>query len=180
MGFRVPHVVIAILLYIVHMSNTKHTPPIKKDSKQLKPSGSWVVERDALKEYGDRKSRAILAIFTARRSSGKKEFFVSPHIADLYNLTPRDLNWALNKLDGIFINTIESKPGKFRLICLTPEWEAREANKAKARQNHPTNMNNGEELVIIDKADTLKNAATYIAACDDDTHAILRAIATEG
>jgi len=96
-------------------------------------------ERDALREFADRKTRAILAIFTSRRSSGKKEFFVPPHIAELYRLTPRDLAWAYEKLEGLCINTVNSKMGKFRIVRLTDEWEARESQETKVSKQVVSN-----------------------------------------
>ncbi len=86
---------------------------------------SWVTERDALRTLGDRKARAMLAVFTARRSARNEVFFVPPQIADLYGLKPRDLCWALNALEGALLTTIGAAKGKFRMIRLLPKWEDR-------------------------------------------------------
>jgi hypothetical protein len=74
--------------------------------------------------FGDRRSRAILAAMAARRSSGRQVFFVAPHIAEYFGLTPRDLHWALDALEDIVVQTVGSKQGKFRKIRLLSKWEA--------------------------------------------------------
>jgi hypothetical protein len=73
--------------------------------------------------FGDRRSRTILAIMAARRSSGREVFFVPPQIANLYGLTPRDLCWALDDLEGRVTVTVGSKQGKFRQVRLADRWE---------------------------------------------------------
>lgn len=95
---------------------------------------SWLPERDILIRHGDRRTRAILAIMAARRSSGRQIFFVAPHIAEFFDLAPRDLNWALDALDGTVVQTLNSRQGKFRRMSLLPEWEEQVATKSK---NHP-------------------------------------------
>lgn len=137
-------------------------------------SGSWVVERDALTQYGDRKTRAILAVFTARRSSKKKEFFVSPHIARHFNLSARDLYWALDKLEGELVRTLDSKTGKFRLLSLMPEWELLEGMKPKVA----TGSGHAEdgELLVVDKERELKQLPISI---DDEVAATLCELAKE-
>jgi hypothetical protein len=59
----------------------------------------------------------------ARRSSGREVFFVPPQIANLYGLTPRDLCWALDDLEGRVTVTVGSKHGRFRMIRLANTWE---------------------------------------------------------
>lgn len=86
---------------------------------------SWIVERDILSELGDRRTRAILAILMARRCAGVPVFFVPPHIAARFSLSPQDLSWALRSLDGQLVQTVRSTKGKFRHLRLLPEWEER-------------------------------------------------------
>ncbi len=112
-------------------NDTHSTPPPSpksgrpSHSQSVPPTISWITERDILREFGDRRTRAVLAILTARRSSGCPEFFVPPHIAALFYLTPKDLSWALQDLEGKLVNTRSSIKGKFRKVCLLPEWENR-------------------------------------------------------
>jgi len=84
---------------------------------------SWITERDMLRQFGDRRTRAILAIVTSRRSARTCKFFVPPHIAELYRLTSRDLCWAFKQLEGEILDTVESTKGRFRRIRLLPGWE---------------------------------------------------------
>ena len=158
------------------MSKVKHTHTTSQKSKRKPSSGSWVVERDALKEFGDRKARAILAIFTARRSSGKKEFFVPPHIAELYHLTPRDLNWAFKKLEGQITDTSGSRKGKFRHVRLTPEWEDRETGGGDMANRQASSDGSDEELVVIDKDVVTRGATMLPVDIDRDVAATLREI----
>lgn len=171
--------VIPLLLYLLLMSSGEHTQSREQDSKRKASSGSWITERDALREFADRKTRAILAIFTSRRSSGKKEFFVPPHIAELYRLTPRDLAWAYEKLEGLFINTVNSKMGKFRIVRLTDEWEARESQKTKVSKQVVSNKDSDEERVTIDR-ETIKLAALQSShAMDPGVEDTLRQLVAE-
>lgn len=101
---------------------------------------SWVTERDALVAFGDRKARAILAVFMARRSAKRNEFFVARSIAERFGLGVRDLNWALDKLEGELVETVESRKGRFRVIRLTVDWgETVDAEKSKVlgREENP-------------------------------------------
>jgi len=101
-------------------------------------SPSWIVERDSLRLWGDRKARAILAIFHARRCARKEEFFVHPDIAKRNGLTPSDLNWALNKLEGKLLETVKSQNGMYRVIRLLPQFEAVEDGPGEqSRQSGP-------------------------------------------
>ena len=103
--------------------STKRTHlPAHHSVGRLHPN-SWLPERDMLSKFGDRRSRAILAILAARRSSGRKEFFVPPQIAELFHITPRDLCWALDDLEGKVTETLGSIQGKFRKVRLLDEWE---------------------------------------------------------
>lgn len=132
---------------------------------------SWITERDILRELGDRRTRAVLAILTARRSSGCLEFFVPPHIATLFRLSPKDLCWALKDMDGTLLRTVGSTKGKFRKIRLLPEWE----NQVEAEKKHtatqaapPENRNHGTEPSISTDPDidaTLKVLAR-LQSCD--------------
>ena len=103
-------------------SKNARLSPMKTDAPA---TVSWITERDILRKFGDRRTRAILAVLTARRSSGCLNFFIPPHIAALFNLTPKDLCWALKDLEGKLIATRSSCKGKFRKVCLLPEWEGR-------------------------------------------------------
>ena len=95
---------------------------------------SWIVERDILSELGDRRTRAILAIVMARRCAGLPVFFVPPHIATRFLLSPHDLSWALRSLDGQLVETVGSTKGKFRRLRLLPEWEKRATATSKTAQ----------------------------------------------
>lgn len=86
---------------------------------------SWITERNVLREVGDRRTRAVLAIFHARRSARKETFFVPPQIAAIYRLKPADLCWALDALDGVVVETVGTTKGKFRTVRLLPRWEQR-------------------------------------------------------
>jgi len=100
------------------------------------------MERDLLCQFGDRRTRAILAIMMARRSAQTTEFFVPPEIADRFGLTARDLCWAYNDLEGKLLKTITSTKGKFRRVRLLPEVEARmmaeksDGKPSSRRQQH--------------------------------------------
>lgn len=78
-----------------------------------------------MREFGDRRTRAVLAVFTSRRSARSEVFFVPPQIAKLYRLSPRDLCWALGVLEGSLLQAVGTTKGKFRKIRLLPEWEGR-------------------------------------------------------
>jgi len=80
-------------------------------------------ERIALERFGDRITRAVIAVFHARRSAKQEEFFVAPQIAEMHGLNPKDLNWALGRLEGRLIETLEARRGRFRRIRLNPEFE---------------------------------------------------------
>ena len=84
-----------------------------------------VVERDLIRKFGDRRTRAVLAVVTARRSAGTPEFFVAPGIVALYRLSPRDLNWALDDLEGVLTVTDNAVKGRYRRLHLVPAWEER-------------------------------------------------------
>lgn len=112
------------------MQNESHSKSSARKSTPI----SWIVERDALLQFGDRRTRAILAIFASRRGAGKPVFFVPPHIAEYFRLTPRDLFWAHSELEGKLLETIGSKRGKFRRVRLLPEWEERETSTRTWRQ----------------------------------------------
>lgn len=146
------------------------TKPTRRQSYQPRTI-SWITERDILRELGDRRTRAVLAILTARRSSGCLEFFVPPHIATLFRLSPKDLCWALKDMDGTLLRTVGSTKGKFRKIRLLPEWE----NQVEAEKKHtatqaapPENRNHGTEPSISTDPDidaTLKVLAR-LQSCD--------------
>lgn len=83
----------------------------------------FIIERKAIAKHGGLISRAIMAIFHARCTAGVYVFCVTPDHAKLYSLSPTQLNWALSRLEGSLIVTIEAKRGGPRLIRLFPEWE---------------------------------------------------------
>lgn len=78
-------------MYKETLSNPSRSP-LTTGEENAHPKCSWLPERDILSKFGDRRTRAILAIMAARRSSGREKFFVPPQIAELFALTPRDLN----------------------------------------------------------------------------------------
>lgn len=127
-----------------------NTPPGKQPSHSAPKPFSWIAERDALRLFGDRKTRAILAIYHARRSAKRQEFFVHPDIASLNGLKPADLNWALDKLEGVLIETITSKSGKYRLLRLLPQYEEPVGKPTTEIQRIRTPVPLGEERVDID------------------------------
>lgn len=141
----------------------QNTPTGKHPSRSATKSPSWIAERDALRLFGDRKTRAILALFHARRSARAEEFFVPPHIAKLNNLSPGDLNWALDKLEGKLVVTRGSKRGKWRMLRLLPELEeafTKPAPQEARRDGGAGKLSSDEERVVFDKADILRRAAS--------------------
>lgn len=107
-------------------------------------------EREALRTAGDRKTRAITAVFHARRSARATEFFVPPHIARLHGLSPSDLNWALDRLERVVVETVEKRQGKWRILRLLPQYEdAQEVTHTSSRR--ADNLDPGEERVIFSK-----------------------------
>lgn len=163
-----------LFIYLITLNRNSQSSTAQGHQRK---SGSWVVERDALVEYGDRKTRAVLAIFTARRSAKKEEFFVSPHIARHFKLSTRDLNWALDKLEGCLVRTSDSRSGKFRSLKLMPEWEAREQGKSKAAPGS-SHAEDGE-LLVVDKEKIMKQLERLPATTDEETTATLCKIAKE-
>lgn len=130
-------------------------------SRSAPKSPSWIAERDALRLFGDRKSRAILAIYHARRSAKKTEFFVHPDITKRWNLSPTDLNWAVDKLEGKLVVTIGSKKGRYRMLRLLPQFE----ETASSTGSHPERSSTspvplGEERIEIDIAAVMARLAT--------------------
>ena len=107
------------------------TPSPRRLPSRSPSPPSWIVERDAIRHFGDRKTRAILAIYHARRSARKAEFFVHPDIAKRWGLSPADLNWAIDRLDGKLMETLDSKNGRFRIIRLLPQFEESTASGNK-------------------------------------------------
>lgn len=165
-------------------NDTHSTPP--SSSKSAQPSHSktappttvsWITERNILREFGDRRTRAILAILTARRSSGSLEFFVPPHIAGLFNLTPKDLSWALQDLEGKLVNTRSSIKGKFRKVCLLPAWENQVGSEGQRRNvvAESENAATYEELLIGKPADRRRSPRT-LPPSDPEVDAMLRAL----
>ena len=139
----------------------KNMPTDKHPSRSASKSLSWIVERDALRLFGDRRSRAILAIYHARRSAKRQEFFVHPDIARVNGLSPADLNWALDRLEGVLIVTTESRKGGYRLLKLLPQFEEVAGKPASddpqtGRVSLPTP---DEEQVIIDTEAVLARAS---------------------
>jgi hypothetical protein len=135
----------------------KNTPSGKHRSRSAPQSPSWIVERDALRLFGDRRSRAILAIYHARRSANRQEFFVHPDIAGVNGLSPADLNWALDKLEGVLIETLMSKSGKYRLLQLLPQYEEAIVKPYTEYQRITPPAPPGEERVFIDTDAVLAN-----------------------
>ena len=79
------------------------------------------------------------------------EFFVHPDIAKVNGLSPGQLNWALDRLQGSLIETVESKSGQYRTIRLLPQYEnaiAESKDCAAAKSLPPTTPD--EERIIID------------------------------
>jgi hypothetical protein len=140
----------------------KNTPTGKRASRSTPKSPSWIVERDAIRLFGDRKTRAILAIYHARRSAKKAEFFVHPDIAKVNGLSPSQLNWALGELEGVLIETLDSKKGRYRTIRLLPQFDDAVADSeggAAAKVSIPSPAVAGEERVHIDTAEVLAGLA---------------------
>lgn len=113
-------------------------------SHQSPKSPSWIIEREAMRLFSDRLSRTILAVYHARRSAQSEEFFVPPQIAKLNRLTPTDLNWALDKLEGKLLSTVNRKKGKWRKVRLLPEFEKEVTSSDKTRH-----CNRGVEGVLL-------------------------------
>ena len=134
-----------------------------KSSHPVPKSPSLVAEWDALRLFGDRTSRVILAIFHARRCAQTEEFFVAPHIAKFNNLSPKDLNWALDRLERKLVVTRSSKKGKWRMIRLLPQFE--EAVRTTAiqgtwAQEAADDLQANEERVTYDREYILGEAAS--------------------
>ena len=106
-------------------------------------------ERIALERFGCRITRTVIAVFHARRSAKQKEFFVAPQIAEYHELNPKDLNWALGRLEGQLIETLEARRGRFRRIRLMPEFEY------SATGDELADETTDEEKVTIDIADVM-------------------------
>lgn len=51
----------------------------------------------------------------------------------MYGLTPRDLNWALDTLEGKVTETQTSLTGKFRRVRLLPHWESQQGEAEVSR-----------------------------------------------
>ena len=83
----------------------------------------WEIEREALALLGDEKSRAILAIFHARRESQTCIFHVPLLTAGYYGFDSTQFNRALRRLEGSFIEIVEAIRGAPRDIRLLPRWE---------------------------------------------------------
>lgn len=140
-----------------------HTPTNTLRSRKVAPSPSLDAERTALRLFGDRTTRAILAVFHARRCAQGKEFFVPPHIAKLNGLSPSDLSWALGKLEGKLVVTQYSEKGKWRMLRLVPEFEedfAQGTIQDNRRHVGTGKVRPDEERVVFDKADILRRAAS--------------------
>jgi hypothetical protein len=108
---------------------SQDTPCHSPGSFTVGRSISWVMERDLLCQFGDRRTRAVLAIMMARRCARTPEFFIPPQIAERFGLSARDLCWALNDLEGKLLKTITSTKGKFRKVRLLLEAEERAAGE---------------------------------------------------
>lgn len=103
-----------------------------KGSPSSPQSPSWISERDALRLFGDRKTRGILAIFAARRSARRTEFFVHPKIASLFDLSSNDLSWVMDRLEGKLVEVTSSRRGKYRRMRLLPAFETNIANSGSS------------------------------------------------
>lgn len=135
------------------------TPSTRRHPSRSPKSPSWIVERDAIRFLGERKTRAILAIFHARRSARKAEFFVHPDIAKRWGLSPADLNWALDRLDGKLMETLDSKNGRFRIIRLLPQFEESAASTASGNKRPDSLLPPDEEPVEIDHEEVMARVA---------------------
>lgn len=132
-----------------------YTTPKKCVPPSSPKSPSWIVEREAIRLFGDRKTRAILAIYHARRSARKAEFFVHPDIAKRWDLSPPDLNWALDRLDGKLVETLDSKNGRFRIIRLLPQFEEATASTGSGSKRPDSLLFPDEEPVEIDHEEVM-------------------------
>lgn len=139
-------------------------------SRSTSKSPSWIAERDALHLFSDRKARAILAIYHARRSARKTEFFVHPDITKRWSLTPTDLNWALDRLEGKLVETIGSKKGRYRMLRLLPQFEEASSSYASRPERSPTSpVPLGDKRIEIDIAAVLARLAAERAAQEAHT-----------
>ncbi|MDB4759250.1 hypothetical protein OAF99_02805 [Akkermansiaceae bacterium] len=116
---------------------------------------SLAQEHAALEQWGDRKTRTILAVFHARRLAKSLEFFVSPKVAEFHNLKPKDLNWGLERLEGKLTITVEQRKGRFRRLRLLPCYEASTTNYIKPTINDSCD----EEQIVVDTAAVLARVA---------------------
>ncbi len=153
-----------------------------KASHPSAKSPSLAVEREAIRQFGDRRSRAILAVFHARRCAQQTEFFVSPQIARLNRLSPTDLNWALDKLEGEVVETLEKKNGKWRVLRLLPEFE--QAETAPSRAPHPgldatADLQPDEERVVYDQEHGIRQAASLDGEMPPEVLDVLNEIASK-
>lgn len=156
---------------------SKASPPTPK-------SPSWVVEWEAIRQFSDRISRAIIAIFHARRCAQTAEFFVSPQIARLNRLSPTDLNWALDKLEGKVVEALRKKNGKWRVIRLLPQFE--QARMAIPGATHPSQEATGalqpdedEERVVCDQEDVIRHAVSLEREIPSEIVHVLNEIASK-
>ena len=140
----------------------QNTPTGKHPSRSAPKSPSWIAERDALRLLGDRRSRAILAIYHARRSAKRQEFFIHPDIAKVNGLKPADLNWALDRLEGVLIVTSKSRKGGYRLLKLLPQFEevvGKPASTSPQTGRVSTTVAPDGEQVMVDTEAVLARAA---------------------
>lgn len=162
------------------MKKAAQKPETNSASRSMPKSLSWVVERDALRKCADRKSRAILAIFHARRCAKTVEFFVPPQIAKLNGLTPGDLNWALDRLEGLLVKALGKKKGEWRIIQLLPEFEAAAVDSSsRGRKNGSgSQFSSDEEKVTLDEEGAFRCAISAGEAMDSEVAKVLSEIAS--
>jgi hypothetical protein len=138
----------------------KNTPTRELASRSASKSPSWIAERDALLLFGDRKTRAIIAIYHALRSAKKAEFFVHPDIAKRWSLSPADLNWALDRLEGKLVETVGSTKGRYRMMRLVTQFEETASSSGShPEKSSPSPVTLGEERVEIDTAAVMARLA---------------------
>jgi hypothetical protein len=86
-------------------------------------SPSAELERDALREIGDRDRPAVQAIFHARRQERRVTFFMEHAIAAAHCLSQRYMARAMDRLEGRLIETVSKERGVPRGIRLLADWE---------------------------------------------------------
>lgn len=118
----------------------------------------------------------------SRRCACNEEFFVGPQIAKLNDLSPSDLNWALDRLEGQVVTTQSRLRGKFRRLRLLPHFESKVMECSGRNAASPSAIPKGhpdEERVYVDTDEVLARAGAAKCEPSDEILETLRELASE-